>query len=72
MSQFGMQMPAGRVHRGSSPDIYTALVLIAVVFLAVAVGVMFTAGAKVSPGEGFMAPFSLQEEGQIKLPPARP
>ena len=49
MSQFGMQMPGGRGARGASPDVYTALMFVAVVALGVAVGVVWFAGGKVGP-----------------------
>lgn len=64
MSQFGMQMPAGR-KRASAPDVYTGLALIACVFLAAAVLVMWGAAAKVGKdGTGW----ELQDRKAIKLP----
>ena len=65
MGQFGMQLPGGRAKRGASPDVYTALAAMAVVFLIAALAVMFVAGGKVSKDPG--NPFSLQEEGKIVL-----
>jgi hypothetical protein len=64
MSQFGMQMPAGR-KRAASPDVYTGLAVIATVFLAAATAVMWQAGAKVGKGG---SPIALQESGRIELP----
>lgn len=64
MSQFGMQMTGGRVRRAASPDVYTALAVVAAIFLVVALVVMFTAGGKVGKGG---SPFSLQETGKIEL-----
>lgn len=65
MSQFGMQLPGGRARRAASPDVYTAMAFAAVVFLAIACGVMWRAGSKVGV-EG--SPFGLQEAKSIKLP----
>jgi hypothetical protein len=64
MSQFGMQMAGGRPRRGSTADVYTALMAVACVFLVAALVVMFQAGAKV--GKGGSA-FALQEKGRIEL-----
>ncbi|MEZ6233444.1 MAG: hypothetical protein R3B68_04575 [Phycisphaerales bacterium] len=49
MSQFGMQMPGGRARRGSSPDVYTGLLFLAVAALAAACVVLYMAGSKVGP-----------------------
>ncbi|MBX3384186.1 MAG: hypothetical protein KF864_11835 [Phycisphaeraceae bacterium] len=64
MSKFGMQMPASR-KRSASPDVFTALAVIATVFLAVGLMVIYTNGAKVGKGG---EPWSLQEAGNIQLP----
>jgi hypothetical protein len=64
MSQFGMQLPGGRLKRGASPDVYTALAALAVAFLIAACVVMFFAGQKVGK-DG--QPWNLQEEGKIQL-----
>jgi hypothetical protein len=63
MSQFGMQMPAGR-KRAASPDVYTGLAVIAVVFLAVATAVMWQAAGKVGKSG---SQFELQEPRNIQL-----
>jgi len=63
MSQFGMQMPAGR-KRASSPDVYTGLMVVAVVFLAAATAVLWQAAGKV--GKAGNA-FELQEAGAGKI-----
>lgn len=63
MSQFGMQMPGGRVKRTASMNIYTGLLFCAVVALAAACGFMFVAAKKVSPTG---SPFDLQAK-QIKF-----
>ena len=65
MSQFGMQMPAGRVRRGPSIDAMTALAGFAVLCLAAACIVMWSAGSKVGKG-GFV--FGIQDAGKIDLP----
>ena len=65
MSQFGMQTAGGRIKRGASPDVYTAMAAVAVMFLLAASVVMFfVAGPKV--GKGGNA-FGLQEVGKIEL-----
>jgi hypothetical protein len=64
MSQFGMQMPAGR-KRAASPDVFTGLAVIAVIFLAAAAAAMWQAGSKVGKGG---SPFALQTPRQIELP----
>jgi hypothetical protein len=48
MSQFGMQMPGGRGGRGAAPDVYTALMFVAVVALGIAVGLLWQAGTEVA------------------------
>ncbi len=65
MSQFGMQMPAGRVRRGPSIDAMTAIAGFAVLCLAAACIVMWSAGSKVGKG-GFV--FGIQDAGKIDLP----
>ncbi|CAG1007388.1 hypothetical protein PHYC_03425 [Phycisphaerales bacterium] len=69
MSQFGMQMAGGRAgRRAAFPDVYTALAVVACVFLVAALAVMFSAGSKVGK-DG--SPFGLQEPGKIVLPTAK-
>ncbi|MFI4897071.1 MAG: hypothetical protein ACIARR_04520 [Phycisphaerales bacterium JB059] len=66
MSQFGMQMPGGRQSRGSSPDVYTALMFVGIVSMLIAVAMLWIAGSKVSPTGN---PFDIQaKDGAIKLP----
>ena len=65
MSQFGMQMPGGGAGRKASPDVYTALMFVGVVAMAVAVGILWINGDKLSPANG--NPLSIQEKGSIKL-----
>ena len=64
MSNFGMQMPGGRQVRGKSVDVYTALAFVAMVSLAVAVGVLVRAGMVIGP-EG--NPIGVQESGRVVL-----
>jgi len=49
MSQFGMQMPGGRLRRGASPDIYTGLMGLAVMALIAACVMVYIQGSKVGP-----------------------
>ena len=53
MSKFGMQMPAQRGKKAASPDVYTAMAVMACLFLAAACFVMFQAGTKVGKGSAF-------------------
>lgn len=64
MSQFGMQMPGGRTSKGAGPDVYTALMFVAVVALGVAVGVVWVAGGTVGP-EG--SPIELHDQNGVRL-----
>lgn len=64
MTQFGMQMPGGRQSKGSSPDVYTALMFVGVVAMGVAVAMLWIAGTKVSPNGN---PFEIQEPHKIKF-----
>jgi hypothetical protein len=56
MSQFGMQMPGGRQRQGSSPDVFTALLFIAVVAMGAACFLMWRAARTIGPeGDPFQA-----------------
>jgi hypothetical protein len=70
MSQFGMQMPGGRVRRTATVNVYTALLLISAIALATACAFMWQAGTSVAdPQQGVMAPLlGVQEQGRISLP----
>ncbi len=68
MSQFGMQMPGGRVKRSAPMNIYTGLLFAAVVALGVACGFMYIAATKVGVGGN---PFEIQKAGAIKLAAGR-
>jgi hypothetical protein len=65
MSQFGMHLPGSKAVRSASPDVFTALALVSLVFVLVATGVMFVTASKVGV-DG--SPFGIQEEKNIKLP----
>lgn len=65
MSQFGMQMPGGRRARAATPNVYTALMFIAVVALAAGCAVLWINGSKIAPDGN---PLSVQSEGDISLP----
>jgi hypothetical protein len=64
MSQFGMQMPGGRQNKGAGPDVYTALMFLAVVAMGVAVAMLYVAGTKVAPDGN---PLKIQEPNKIQL-----
>jgi hypothetical protein len=64
MSQFGMQMPGGRMKRTASMNVYTGLLFAAVVALAVASGFMWRAASSVGKNGN---PFEIQQQGQIQL-----
>lgn len=64
MSQFGMQMPGGRMRRGATPDIYTGLMALAVVALIVACAMVYMQGAKVG-ADG--SAIGLQDPARISL-----
>lgn len=54
MSQYGMQMPGGRMKRTASMNVYTGLLFVTAVALAAACVFMWKAGQKVGPeGNGF-------------------
>jgi hypothetical protein len=64
MSQFGMQMPGGRGKRHASPDVYTALAVLATAFLITACVVMYMAGSAIGKGG---SPIGIQEPGKIEF-----
>ena len=66
MSQ-GMQMPGARTVRRPQLNVYTALAFIACVILAIACGLVWQASAQLSPEQGIMAPFAVQDEGNIRF-----
>src|SRR5438093_113531 len=68
MSQFGMQMPGGRMKREASMNVYTGLLFVAVAALATASGFMWIAAKKVGVSDN---PFTIQKAGSVKLAPAK-
>jgi hypothetical protein len=64
MSQYGMQMPGGRMKRTATMNVYTGLLFLAVVALAVASGFMWQAASSVGKNG---SPFELQQKGQVQL-----
>jgi hypothetical protein len=64
MSQFGMQMPGGRMRRTASMNIYTGLLFVAVVALATASGFMWVAAKKVGVAGN---PFQIQKSGAVQI-----
>jgi hypothetical protein len=60
-----MHVPGGRIKRGASADVYTALGMVAVIFLLAGVVVMWRAASQVGKDGN---PIGLQDPGQIKLP----
>lgn len=67
MSQFGMQMPAGRLRRGPSLDTTAVLLALACASLVAACVVMYMSASSVGKGGNF---WELQEPGRIELPKA--
>lgn len=64
MNQFGMQLPGGQMQRGPMMNVYTGLLLLAVLALAAAsVMVYMNAGKVGKDGK----PFDLQKQGGIVI-----
>lgn len=68
MSQFGMQMPGGRMKRTASMNVYTGLLFLAVIAMAVASGFMWRAASMVGVNGN---PFDMQRSGAIVLQASR-
>lgn len=64
MNQYGMQLPGGQMQRGASMNIYTGLLLMAVIALAAASVFVYLNAAKVGKGG---QPLELQSAGQISV-----
>lgn len=66
MSQFGMAMPGGHMHRAASMNVYTGLLALAFVsLLAACFYIAFEAGPKVGPdGDAFTIH---PKDGDLKL-----
>jgi hypothetical protein len=65
MSKFGMQTTAQRGKKSATPDVYTAMAVMACLFLAAACFVMFQAAGKVGPAGN---PFGIQGD-RVDLKP---
>lgn len=50
MSQFGMQLPGSAAKRSSSLNVYSILMLVAVLCLGAAAGMAYVQGSKIAPG----------------------
>lgn len=61
MSQLGMQLPGGQVKRSTSPNVYTALLFVAVLALAGGLTAAWLNGSKLAP-DG--KPWQTHESGQ--------
>ncbi|MGD9693173.1 MAG: hypothetical protein AB7G17_10320 [Phycisphaerales bacterium] len=61
MSQLGMQLPGSQARRGGSMNVYTALLFVAVMCLAGALGMVWVQGTKVAPGG---KPWEVHPSGQ--------
>jgi hypothetical protein len=64
MSELGMQLPGGQLHRGASMNVYTGLLLMAVAALAVAAVFVWVNASQVGKTGD---PFGLQTANQIQL-----
>lgn len=65
MSQLGMQLPGSQPTRQATVNVYTALLLVAVLALGAAVGVAWINGAQVAPdGQPWK---THPESGQLQL-----
>lgn len=67
MSQFGMQMPGGRVRARPGLDVYAGLLFLATVLLILAFVVVWIQGSKIAPDGD---PLKIHEEGRVSLPSA--
>lgn len=69
MSQFSMQLP-GASKPKPPINIYTGLLFLAVVVLAMATAFVYQQATLVAPQEGPMGALALQQEGGVELPNA--
>lgn len=68
MSQLGMQMPGAQRARKARMNVYTTLLLAAVLVLVAANAIVYLNASKVAPADaGLMGPFTMHEEGRINL-----
>lgn len=68
MSQFGMHLPGSKAVRSASPDVFTGLALVSLIFVLAATAVMFVAASKIGVNG---SPFGIQEPGKIQLPASK-
>ena len=66
MSQYGMQMPAGQLQRGPTMNIYTGLLLAAVVALVAASAYVYVQGKSIGPGGNPLAVHELNDKAKGK------
>lgn len=67
MSQYGMNMPGGMGRRGPTINVYTGLLFMAVVALAVACGFMYVAASKVGPDGNAFGIHEVTKGSSLKL-----
>ena len=68
MSQLGMQLPGAQRARRAAPDVYTGLLMLAVVLLVVALVAVFFRAQSLAPEEGPLGVFKLQDPDRVTLP----
>ncbi len=68
MSQFGMQLPGGQMQRGSTMNVYTGLLFLAVVALGAACAFVYMNAGLIGKGGD---PFGTQTANQIALKDAK-
>ncbi|MBY0312273.1 MAG: hypothetical protein K2W85_09405 [Phycisphaerales bacterium] len=67
MSQFGMQMPAGTLQRGPVMNVYTGLLLLAVLALAAASLFVFMQGALIGPEKNALSVHVVEKGKPLNL-----
>lgn len=67
MSQLGMQLPGSQRGRKAQPNVYTGLLLFAVIALVFAVVLTFMNLRSVAPGEGPLDVLKFQDPDRITL-----
>ncbi len=61
MSQIGMQLPGSAAKRGASINVYSMLLLVAVLCLVASAAVMYIQGSKIAPNG---QPWAVHAKGQ--------
>jgi len=64
MSQLGMTMPGAQRVQRPRPNVYTGLLLAAVIALAAACAIVYLQGAKIAPQDDPLGPLKTHPEGQ--------